>query len=115
MENVEVGGGDEKKNKEKEKEKDEERADAAPGGDDDYDSEMEIENEYIVDTYHVRPGIASTSLNRTQRSIQLKLMIPVTNSEYTTLKSTTLDLLGWGVPPEYLLDVGVSPRVLWWH
>ena len=36
----------------------------------------------------------------------------VTEDELDRAKSVMLDLLGWGVTPEYLVDHGVSPGAL---
>ncbi|KAL4063338.1 hypothetical protein V8B97DRAFT_2061632 [Scleroderma yunnanense] len=37
---------------------------------------------------------------------------PMTEEELDRAKSVVLDLLGWGVTPEYLVDCGVSPGAL---
>ena len=37
----------------------------------------------------------------------------VSDEELDLAKSIVLDLLGWGVPPEYLVDCGVSSQVIY--
>lgn len=39
-------------------------------------------------------------------------LITVTEEELDRAKTLVLDLLGWGVTPEYLVDYGVSSGVL---
>ncbi|KAK1232827.1 hypothetical protein PQX77_004053 [Marasmius sp. AFHP31] len=50
----------------------------------------------FVDEDHVRPG-----LNMTQ-------------DQYDTAKDIVLDLLGWGVPPGYLVDCGLSREIVFY-
>ncbi|KAL0580639.1 hypothetical protein V5O48_001369 [Marasmius crinis-equi] len=50
----------------------------------------------FVDENHVRPG-----LNMTQ-------------DQYDTAKDTILDLLGWGVPPGYLVNCGLSREIVFY-
>ncbi|KAL0069833.1 hypothetical protein AAF712_003103 [Marasmius tenuissimus] len=50
----------------------------------------------FVDEDHVRPG-----LNMTQ-------------GQYDTAKDIVLDLLGWGVPPGYLVDCGLSREIVFY-
>lgn len=38
----------------------------------------------------------------------------VTEDQYNTAKDIVLDLLGWGVPPEYLVDCGLSRHVVFY-
>jgi hypothetical protein len=38
----------------------------------------------------------------------------VTQAQYDTTKDIVLDLLGWGVPPEYLVECGVSREVIYY-
>ncbi|KAJ7644212.1 hypothetical protein FB45DRAFT_897239 [Roridomyces roridus] len=52
--------------------------------------------ECIVDPDHVRPGL---SLNQGQ---------------YDTAKDIVLDLLGWGVPPDYLVDCNLSREIVYY-
>ncbi|KAJ7600714.1 hypothetical protein C8J56DRAFT_911077 [Mycena floridula] len=51
---------------------------------------------YAVDADHVRPGLE------------------MNQSQYDTAKDVVLDLLGWAVPPEYLLDCGVSREIIFY-
>ncbi|KAH7928426.1 hypothetical protein BV22DRAFT_206888 [Leucogyrophana mollusca] len=51
---------------------------------------------YRLDANHVRPGLA------------------MTEGEYNTAKDIVLDLLGWGVLPEYLVDCGLSRQVIYY-
>lgn len=51
---------------------------------------------YRLDPDHVRPGLA------------------MTEDQYNTAKDIVLDLLGWGVPPEYLIDCGLSRHVVFY-
>ncbi|KAG1882013.1 hypothetical protein C8R48DRAFT_21889 [Suillus tomentosus] len=51
---------------------------------------------YRLDPDHVRPGLA------------------MTENQYNTAKDIVLDLLGWGVPPEYLVDCGLSRHVVFY-
>ncbi|PCH39993.1 hypothetical protein WOLCODRAFT_162011 [Wolfiporia cocos MD-104 SS10] len=51
---------------------------------------------YVVDANHVRPGLAMTQL------------------QYDTAKDIVLDLLGWGVPPEYLVSCGLSREIVYY-
>ncbi|KIK57281.1 hypothetical protein GYMLUDRAFT_767922 [Collybiopsis luxurians FD-317 M1] len=50
----------------------------------------------FVDTDHVRPGL---EMNQEQ---------------YDTAKDIVLDLLGWGVPPEYLVSCGLSREIVFY-
>ncbi|KAI0662226.1 hypothetical protein C8Q70DRAFT_963776 [Cubamyces menziesii] len=50
----------------------------------------------LVDEYHVRPGLA------------------MTQAQYDTAKDIVLDLLGWGVPPEYLVNCGLSREIVYY-
>ncbi|KAF5369264.1 hypothetical protein D9758_002784 [Tetrapyrgos nigripes] len=51
---------------------------------------------YFIDADHVRPGL---EMNQEQ---------------YDTAKDIVLDLLGWGVPPEYLVDCGLSREIVFY-
>ncbi|KAI6041393.1 hypothetical protein EDC04DRAFT_2669274 [Pisolithus marmoratus] len=51
---------------------------------------------YRLDPSHVRPGLT------------------MTQQEYDTAKDVVLDLLGWGVPPEYLLEHGISRHIIYY-
>ncbi|KAH9889999.1 hypothetical protein C8Q73DRAFT_652883 [Cubamyces lactineus] len=50
----------------------------------------------LVDEYHVRPGLA------------------MTQAQYDAAKDIVLDLLGWGVPPEYLVNCGLSREIVYY-
>ncbi|KAK7690374.1 hypothetical protein QCA50_007032 [Cerrena zonata] len=50
----------------------------------------------VVDHYQARPG-----LNMTQE-------------QFETAKDIVLDLLGWGVPPEYLVNCGLSREIIFY-
>ncbi|KAJ6585077.1 hypothetical protein B0H19DRAFT_409694 [Mycena capillaripes] len=52
--------------------------------------------EQIIDPEHVRPGL---SMNQDQ---------------YDTAKDIVLDLLGWGVPPDYLVDCNLSREIVYY-
>ncbi|KAG2338509.1 hypothetical protein BDR05DRAFT_1004207 [Suillus weaverae] len=51
---------------------------------------------YRLDPDNVRPGL------------------PMTEDQYNTAKDIVLDLLGWGVPPEYFIDCGLSRHVVFY-
>ncbi|KAL6308413.1 hypothetical protein BKA93DRAFT_764728 [Sparassis latifolia] len=51
---------------------------------------------YAVDANHVRPGL---SMNQAQ---------------YDAAKDIVLDLLGWGVPPEYLVNCGLTRAIVYY-
>ncbi|KIK93378.1 hypothetical protein PAXRUDRAFT_517799 [Paxillus rubicundulus Ve08.2h10] len=51
---------------------------------------------YRVDAKHVRPGLA------------------MTQDQYNAAKDSILDLLGWAVPPEYLLECNLSRQVIFY-
>ncbi|KAI8978795.1 hypothetical protein BD414DRAFT_421433 [Trametes punicea] len=50
----------------------------------------------LIDENHVRPGLA------------------LTQAQYDTAKDIILDLLGWGVPPEYLVSCGLSREIVYY-
>ncbi|KAJ6508671.1 hypothetical protein C8R45DRAFT_449537 [Mycena sanguinolenta] len=52
--------------------------------------------EIVIDANHVRPGL---SMNQEQ---------------YDTAKDIVLDLLGWGVPPDYLVDCNLSREIVYY-
>jgi hypothetical protein len=39
---------------------------------------------------------------------------PVTQRQYDTVKDVVLDILGYGVPPEYLIDCGISKEIIYY-
>ena len=68
---------------------------------------------YRLDTDHVRPGLSSSSSAPHQSPSVLTSFI-VTQDQYNTAKDIVLDLLGWGVPPEYLMECGLSRHVIFY-
>ncbi|OCH90903.1 hypothetical protein OBBRIDRAFT_792815 [Obba rivulosa] len=50
----------------------------------------------VLDANHVRPGLT------------------MTQEEYDAAKDIVLDLLGWGVPPEYLVNCGLSREIVYY-
>ncbi|TFK40857.1 hypothetical protein BDQ12DRAFT_470150 [Crucibulum laeve] len=73
--------------------------------DDEADLSHEVEMEdtsrpnqpfFFLDADHVRPGL------------------PLSQLEYDTAKDLVLDLLGWGVPPEYLVDCGLTREMVYY-
>ncbi|KAF9019198.1 hypothetical protein BDZ89DRAFT_325112 [Hymenopellis radicata] len=57
--------------------------------------ESHPKNSFYVDENHVRPGLA------------------LTQTQYDTCKDVILDLLGWGVPTDYLMSCGLSREVIY--
>lgn len=68
---------------------------------------------YRLDANHVRPGLSS-SLSVLHQSPSLLILLLVTQDQYNTAKDIVLDLLGWGVPPEYLLECGLSRHAVFY-
>jgi len=68
---------------------------------------------YRLDANHVRPGLSSSS-SVPHRSPSLLTLLLVTQDQYNTAKDIVLDLLGWGVPPEYLLECGLSRHAVFY-
>ncbi|TRM63847.1 hypothetical protein BD626DRAFT_261517 [Schizophyllum amplum] len=54
------------------------------------------EPEFVIDAEHIRPGLT------------------MTQEQYDTAKDIILDLLGWGVHPNHLLDMGLSREILFY-
>ncbi|KAI9510601.1 hypothetical protein F5148DRAFT_1281799 [Russula earlei] len=52
--------------------------------------------DYVLDPDHVRPGLS------------------LTQKQYDTVKEVILDILGYGVPPEYLVDCGISKEMIYY-
>ncbi|KAK7056893.1 hypothetical protein VNI00_002611 [Paramarasmius palmivorus] len=63
---------------------------------DDMDVDQPPHNPHIVDENHVRPGLL------------------MNQKQYDAAKDIILDLLGWGVPPSYLLDCGLSREIVFY-
>jgi hypothetical protein len=40
--------------------------------------------------------------------------LAVTQKQYDTAKEVILDILGYGVPPEYLIDCGISKEIIYY-
>ncbi|KAI0004587.1 hypothetical protein BJV74DRAFT_881167 [Russula compacta] len=51
---------------------------------------------YVLDPDHVRPRLS------------------LTQKQYDTAKEVILDILGYGVPPEYLIDCGLSKEIIYY-
>ncbi|THV00853.1 hypothetical protein K435DRAFT_431464 [Dendrothele bispora CBS 962.96] len=51
---------------------------------------------FFIDAEHVRPGLQ------------------INQEQYDAAKDIVLDLLGWGVPPEYLVDCGLSREIVYY-
>ena len=68
---------------------------------------------YRLDANHVRPGLFSSSPVYTSHP-HCSLFFLVTQDQYNTAKDIVLDLLGWGVPPEYLIECGLSRHVVFY-
>lgn len=72
-----------------------------------------LEQSPHIDEGYARPGLASTFLSYILH--RLLIMSPtVTQAQYDTAKDVILDLLGWGVPPEYLVDCGLSREIIYY-
>ncbi|KAF7795162.1 hypothetical protein EIP86_006311 [Pleurotus ostreatoroseus] len=50
----------------------------------------------LIDEDHIRPGLS------------------MSQAQYDTAKDIVLDLLGWGVPPEYLVNCGLSREIVYY-
>jgi hypothetical protein len=83
--------------------------------------------ENIVDAMHARPSLQSVSFSlplHYSRPEGLDIMLLklkfihthalVTPQEFSEAKMIILDLLGWGVPSEYLLRCGLAPKSLYY-
>ncbi|KAH9948824.1 hypothetical protein B0H21DRAFT_203465 [Amylocystis lapponica] len=57
---------------------------------------MDIAPSFAMDADHVRPGLA------------------MNQAQYDAAKDIVLDLLGWGVPPEYLVNCGLSREIVYY-
>jgi hypothetical protein len=77
--------------------------------------EASPEETYVIDAEHVRPGLES-ELCSGVKPISMYSFPPliVTQEQYNTVKEIILDILGWGVAPEYLIDCGISPITLFY-
>lgn len=70
----------------------------------------------LIDEDHVRPGLTSSYLltHHTLLSDKLTTGYIVNQEEYAAAKDAVLDLLGWGVPSEYLVDCCISRELLYY-
>ena len=68
---------------------------------------------YRLDASHVRPGLSSSSSVLASVTPLLTSLL-VTQDQYNTAKDIVLDLLGWGIPPEYLLECGLSRHAIFY-
>ncbi len=68
-------------------------------------------NTFYVDENHVRPGLAC--MYAQPFLIRRLTMSTVTQTQYDTCKDVILDLLGWGVPTDYLMSCGLSREVIY--
>jgi len=71
-----------------------------------------VQRSYFIDADHVRPGLES------MYCIFILLthltVFAVNQEQYDTAKDIVLDLLGWAVPPEYLVDCGLSREIVFY-
>lgn len=63
---------------------------------------------------YARPGLPRMSFVFTPYSCSFCLQLQVTQDQYDIAKDHILDVLGWGVPPEELIDLGVSPVTIYY-
>ena len=68
-------------------------------------------NPLLVDAEYVRPGVARQLLFLSSQLFAYRVL-SVTQPEYDTAKDIVLDLLGWGVHPEYLVDCGLTREIV---
>lgn len=61
----------------------------------------------------VRPGLASTSITL-RPSRNHTHLLAVSQGQYDTVKELILEVLGWGVPPDYLVKCGISREVVYY-
>uniref|UniRef100_A0A0W0FUX6 Uncharacterized protein n=1 Tax=Moniliophthora roreri TaxID=221103 RepID=A0A0W0FUX6_MONRR len=80
--------------------------------------DMDIDqSSHFVDENHVRPGLSSASYSFLVIFTHLNSFCTsalVNQAQYDTAKEIILDLLGWGVPPSYLLDCGLSREIIFY-
>ena len=70
---------------------------------------------YVLDAHHVRPGLSCRCiLNLYTFPQSLIRFFTVTQRQYDTAKEVILDILGYGVPPEYLVDCGLSREIIYY-
>ena len=73
---------------------------------------------YVLDTHHVRPGLSCGCISKSAylslKSNRFVFFFTVTQRQYDTAKEVILDILGYGVPPEYLIDCGLSREIIYY-
>lgn len=67
-----------------------------------------------VDRHDIRPGLSSKFGYVRGRNYAYLAICAVTQMEYDAAKDIVLDLLGWGVPPQYLVDCGLSKELVYY-
>lgn len=66
---------------------------------------------YFIDAEHVRPGLTSAWY---YAIISCTEHPSVNQTQYDAAKDIVLDILGWGVPPTYLLECGLSREIIFY-
>ena len=69
---------------------------------------------YVLDAYHVRPGLSCMWISILPVLSKGLSRFTVTQKQYDTAKEVILDILGFGVPPEYLVDCGLSREIIYY-
>jgi hypothetical protein len=70
---------------------------------------------YILDHDHVRPGLSCASISFfVVASVVVWFIFAVTQRKYDATKEVILDILGYGVPPEYLIECGISKEIIYY-
>ncbi|CAA7262930.1 unnamed protein product [Cyclocybe aegerita] len=70
-----------------------------------------------LDVIENRPAISMAELSQGAPALGPDCVRPglhLTQDEYDTVKDIILDLLGWGVPPDYLIECGLSQAVIYY-
>ncbi len=80
---------------------------------------VDVDESYSNNSYlalgpdHVRPGLHSTPLC-SYTPVWWTDVPAVNQTQYDTAKDIILDLLGWGIPPTYLVDCGLSREIVYY-
>ena len=69
---------------------------------------------YVLDPDHVRPGLSCAPISNSNILVSSDQRFAVTQKRYDTAKEVILDVLGYGVPPEYLIDCGLSREIIYY-
>jgi len=69
---------------------------------------------YVLDAYHVRPGLTCGWISNLHFVPKVLIEFTVTQRQFDTAKEVILDILGYGVPPEYLIDCGLSREIIYY-